>query len=73
MYDLAVRRAKLYSLVLVAVLLGIGAPAYLWYLGGIWRVISAGMIAADVFAVVSKDDGPLTFLWNKLIKSSDGK
>lgn len=68
MYDSAMHRAKLYSLLLLAILLGIGLPVYFWLLGGFWRVIAATMIAADVFAVVRKEDGPLTFLWNKFSK-----
>jgi hypothetical protein len=73
MYYLAMRRAKLYGLVLLAILLGIGAPVCLWLLGGIWRVVAVAMIAADLFAVVRKDDGPLTFLRNELTKLGDGK
>jgi hypothetical protein len=73
MYYLAMRRAKLYSLVLLATFLGIGAPVCFWLLGGIWRVVAVAMITADIFAVVRKDDGPLTFLRNRLTKSGEGK
>jgi len=49
------------------------APVCLCLLGGIWRVVAVAMIAADLFAVVRKDDGPLTFLRNELTKLGDGK
>ena len=65
-----VQKINRYSLILIAVLLGVALPIVLWRLGGIWRSVAFVAVATDITAVLMKNSGPIAFLLNQF-RSTD--
>ena len=54
---------KRLMIIVIALLLGIVLPIYVWHVGGIWRIVSITLLGADILALLTKESGPFTFLW----------
>jgi hypothetical protein len=57
---------KRLMIIVIALLLGIGLPFYVWHFGGIWRFLAIALIGMDILELVTQGNGPLAFLWKLL-------